>query len=128
MRRFDTSPRRAAPKGLTFISCTAPRLITQLPSDLPRSWHTPVAQRALIEVYLPGHFGDRTRRLDHHLHRLVPELRRELPPPSGRLSLHFGPDLVGSGVRNLRGSPRSLSRGARPGFSSEDGDADIGGE
>src|SRR3954454_12444324 len=81
MRRFDTSPRRAAPKGLTFISCTAPRLITQLPSDLPRSWHTPVAQRALIDVYFPGHFRDRTRRLDPHLHRLVPELRRILPPP-----------------------------------------------
>jgi len=24
MRRFDTSPRRAAPKGQTFITCTAP--------------------------------------------------------------------------------------------------------
>src|SRR3954447_22260516 len=41
----------------------------------------PVAQRALIDVYFPGHFGDRTRRLDHHLHRLVLALRRELPPP-----------------------------------------------
>src|SRR3954451_7637206 len=81
MRRFDTSPRRAAPKGQTFISRTAPRSITQLPSNLPRSWHTPVTQRALIEVYFPDHFGDRTRRLDHHLHRLVLELRRQLPPP-----------------------------------------------
>src|SRR3954453_7166652 len=36
IRRFDNSPRRAAPKGQTFIFCTAPRLITQLPSDLPR--------------------------------------------------------------------------------------------
>src|SRR3954470_15499227 len=50
MRRFDTSPRRAAPKGQTFISCTAPRSITQLPSNLPRSWHTPVAQRRGVDV------------------------------------------------------------------------------
>src|SRR3954462_8748790 len=55
MRRFDTSPRRAAPKGQTFISCTAPRSITQLPSNLPRSWHTPVAQRGRVDVQHRAH-------------------------------------------------------------------------
>src|SRR3954466_10640370 len=81
MRRFDTSPRRAAPKGQTFISCTAPRSITQLPSNLPRSWHTPVAEGSLVHVDLTGDFGDRTRRLDHHLHGLALELGRKLPSP-----------------------------------------------
>src|SRR4051812_38871322 len=80
MRRFDTSPRRAAPKGQTFISCTAPRSITQLPSNLPRSWHTPVAQRALIDAQVAGDLGDGLAGLEHHLHGLSLELRAEPAP------------------------------------------------
>ena len=53
-----------------------------------------------------GDLGDRPRRLDHHLHGLVFELRRELPTPfSHRSSSVPGPDLIGSGIRNLGGSP-----------------------
>src|SRR3954451_18441607 len=74
MRRFDTSPRRAAPKGQTFIFCTAPRLITQLPSDLPRSWHTPVAQGALVDPQVPGDLGDRLVRLLDDPDRSLAEL------------------------------------------------------
>src|SRR4051794_9931777 len=70
MRRFDTSPRRAAPKGQTSISCTAPRSITQLPSNLPRSWHTPLAQRHLVHADIARHFYDRPTALDHEGHRL----------------------------------------------------------
>src|SRR4051812_30694673 len=79
MRRFDTSPRRAAPKGQTFIFCTAPRLITQLPSDLPRSWHTPVAQGALVDPQLPGHLRDRLAGLEHQPDRTLLEVLIELP-------------------------------------------------
>lgn len=42
LRRFDVSPRRATPKGQTFISCTAPhpaRSPTQQP-HLLHSWRT----------------------------------------------------------------------------------------
>src|SRR3954453_2129413 len=80
MRRFDTSPRRAAPKGQTFISCTAPRSITQLPSDLPRSWHTPVAQGALVDPQVAGDLGDGLTGLQHHLHGFSLELRTEPSP------------------------------------------------
>src|SRR3954451_13677047 len=80
MRRFDTSPRRAAPKGQTFISCTAPRSITQLPSNLPRSWHTPVAQRPLVDPKVASDLGDGLAGLEHHLHGLSLELRAEPPP------------------------------------------------
>src|SRR3954454_15432813 len=79
MRRFDTSPRRAAPKGQTFISCTAPRSITQLPSNLPRSWHTPVAQGALVDPQLPGHLRDRLAGLEHQPDHTGLEVRIELP-------------------------------------------------
>src|SRR5829696_4757432 len=39
----------------------------------------PIPERALVDTDLPSHLGDRTRRLDHHLHSLGLELRRELP-------------------------------------------------
>src|ERR1039457_6995784 len=37
----------------------------------------PVAEGAFVDTELLSHAGDRTRRLDHHLHGLIPEFRRE---------------------------------------------------
>lgn len=39
----------------------------------------PVAERALVDLQLPGDLSDRTAGLEHELHRLSLELRRELP-------------------------------------------------
>src|SRR5215468_6243162 len=39
----------------------------------------PVPECTLLHPNLTGDLGDRTRRLDHHLHRLVLELRSETP-------------------------------------------------
>jgi integrase len=54
MRRFDASPRRATPKGHTFISRAAPRSET-LPksSSLPRSGHTTAHDRG-IDLLAPA--------------------------------------------------------------------------
>src|SRR5712672_380216 len=37
----------------------------------------PVTQGALVDAELLSHTGDRTRRLDHHLHGFILEFRRE---------------------------------------------------
>src|SRR5215204_593441 len=39
----------------------------------------PITEAALVNPELTGDGSDRTRRLDHHLDRLVLELRREIP-------------------------------------------------
>ena len=115
MRWLDASPRRATPKGhQSFISCTAPRSVTPLPqSDLPRSWHTPVPESTFDDTEFPRHLCDRTRRLDHQLHRFFPELRSVIMlAPCQYFPFQTTPILVGS-LSGRFGAPHSS---ARPGL------------
>src|ERR1022692_3762865 len=78
MRRLDASPRRATPKGhQSFISRTAPQSVTRYPSDLPRSWHTPLAKSHLMDADVPGDLSDRTATVKDESYRLLLVLRRK---------------------------------------------------
>src|SRR5512144_994356 len=106
MRWFDVSPRRATPKGHpSFISCTAPRSVTPLPQgNLPRSWHTPVAQGALVDPKVAGDARDRLTGLEDQPDRTLLEVPIELPSP-----LCHRPSLKGD-VSTVRGEAHQPPR------------------
>src|ERR1700734_3439348 len=45
----------------------------------------PATKSAFVDTELLSHAGDRTRRLDHHLHGLIPEFGREALLRTGQL-------------------------------------------
>src|SRR5450755_1338821 len=65
----------------------------------------PVTEGAFVDTELLSHSGNRARRLDHHLHSLIPEFGREALLRSRQL-LTF-PDVHPNGwtVRKPRGTP-----------------------
>src|SRR6266566_5446016 len=71
----------------------------------------PAPERPLIHVDLTSDLSDRTRCLDHHLHRFFLELWRKTPARFRHSpSLRSGTDLIRSVVRKVGGSPGSLTR------------------
>src|SRR4051812_29612722 len=100
MRWFGISPPQGDTEGPAILHLLHSTAIdhSATSSDLPRSWHTPVAQRALVDPQIAGDLRDGLASLDHHLHGLSLELRAE---PSTLLG--HGPIL--SVERNC---PRSL--------------------
>src|SRR5271169_4945140 len=66
----------------------------------------PVTEGAFVDTELLSHAGDWTRRLDHHLHGLIPEFRGEAPLQSGQL-LHLSrrPILL-DGLSGMFGAPQ----------------------
>ena len=75
----------------------------------------PAPESSFVHLDFSGDLGDRPGRLDHHLHGLVFELRRELPTPfSHRSSSVPGRTLLGpvSGIWEAR-QPGRVGRAAR---------------
>src|SRR5215207_2542771 len=72
---------------------------------LPTIGVNPITKSALDDAEFLSDLGDRTRRLDHQLHRLFPELRRViLLRPSQFHSLSDIPKLSGVAVRKIQGT------------------------
>src|SRR5215207_1890298 len=76
---------------------------------LPTIGVNPITKSALDDAEFLSDLGDRTRRLDHQLHRLFPELRRViLLRPSQFHSLSDIPKLSGVAVRKIQGTSPAL--------------------
>jgi len=66
----------------------------------------PVAERVLAHADLADNIGDRTRRVDHKPNSFRLELRGEFPALLSRIDdPPFRPDLIGSAIRNVGGTP-----------------------
>ncbi len=103
MRRFEASPRRATPKGQTFISCTAPPSPTITHSSRPP---TLVAHQVLIiappliprpSVFSADNFVSGCQTDDNSVRRC--HLRRV---PTSLLQCRFSPDLSRLRAADLR--------------------------
>src|ERR1017187_10336600 len=115
MRWLDASPRRATPKGhQSFISRTAPQSVTRYPSDLLRSWHTPLAQSHLMDADVAGDLSNRTAAVDDESYRLLLVLRRKCAACRTHISLSRKIRAAKPGVHRSGNGSIYPSTGGRP--------------
>src|SRR6267154_5747624 len=69
----------------------------------------PVTQGALVDAELLSHTGDRTRRLDHHLHGFILEFRREALLRPGQLFHLSRLPILMDGLSGRLGAPQAAS-------------------
>src|ERR1700730_1725688 len=67
----------------------------------------PVTEGAFVDTELLRHAGNRTRRLDHHLHGLIPEFGRETLLRSRQLLLPFQTSILMDGLSGSLGAPHA---------------------